>query len=122
MCLDSASMIVRDATKIGYKVMLNHVFEYEFPIRGGRVASKVWLMAKSPDAVIYMTNKRKDDEYDSGFHIFRTLEGAEKYLAKEYTSSLAVVVKVEYRAVVAEGKQYGSRVDVAQMMKIVGKV
>jgi hypothetical protein len=125
MCLDSASLLGVKPL-VGYKVMkyddLSNTYIPAIQRGNGMIANR-WYMCSNPDEMIEMENNRKRAFYESGFHIFKTLSGAKSHLAREYTyTSNAVVVKVEYRTVVATGKQYRIAVDVAQMMKIIGKV
>lgn len=124
MCLDSASLLGVKPL-VGYKVMKYDDYSKSYTPavqRGNGMFADKWYMCTNPDEQIQMENNRKLAFYHSGFHIFKTLSGAKSHLYKEYIYGNAVVVKVEYRAVVATGKQYRLAVDVAQMMKIVGKV
>ena len=126
MCLDT---IKRKTSKPGKKVFVGYkvfgkkgemlLFRNQKLIKNrkrySRVARNKWLKAYKVLIEGYWNkNKKRNDWYWSGFHVFKTLNGAKKW--EKYCGG--VIKKVEYRGKRTEGWQDGCRVDVADEMFI----
>ena len=114
MCLNEVTYRKEDEKfKIGYKFFR--------PSFDGYGIIDFFMHHHREIGTLYKEISRKrltgDINYETGFHIFKTKRGA---LA--YRNDIDALYKVEYRDVVAEGFDNGSKVVVAKQMRIIKKV
>lgn len=121
MCLDK--LTYKEEPKIGYKSFSKRVGE-RITYHPAYINNHAW-----PDGFkrgVWYVDQKTDLEigslgYPAGFHLFKTITGA-----TTYKCSSDVVCKIEYMAVVAEGKQYAKgsyyKTLVAKMMRIIEEV
>lgn len=100
MCLH-ANIVIQEPTdeiRVGYKV--GCVTGEKF-VTGDRHATfdfNTWITDCN---TIQIINEETEELYPCGFHIFKDLKDAQKYKIPQ-----EIIVKVEYRKVVASGQQY----------------
>jgi len=131
MCLNTKNQkfkpIAQKHPVIRYKIfrMVDHTpvfahFKYKHPEMSSLSLIGVWLKAKTVTLYVddlYIKNKA----YQSGFHVFKTLETATDYMRENYSSSVVCIFKVLCKNVHTEGEQYDYTVQVADEMKVISK-
>lgn len=95
MCLHD---FVPPAEKTGYKLFLKTSIGYASPFVGfASYELGKWYTDHNTNTIAASSGER----YPAGFHIFKTLQSAKKYLP-----NYGVVVKVKYRHVLCKGRNY----------------
>lgn len=123
MCLHVCSDFntKNDDIILGYKVFRY----YEGNIRPELWGDKKYELGKIYTATnkkIHLYGKHEGLTYDSGFHIFKTIEGAIDWIEEASWKSIYEVHGWDIRAKGKQGKTKFYRVDVCKKMRIIKKV
>ena len=130
MCLDRLDPTIKRKSGKGYKVVSKRDGKYlsEFLHPDGRGASckfkfpvGKWVTDKNTDIIVVFAGDGAS--YPSGFHIFKTKRAAERWgLGFDFLPYRLVIIKVEYKDVVATGKLNGLSAVVARQLINKGEV
>jgi hypothetical protein len=124
MCLSVVNSIGNSKIYVGYKYF-DDVYRYDTEGRKLKGIKSVMTPFRYITLNIGEWYKSEDNytikasnyqEYPAGYHIFPTKRIAER---SEYSGKL---YKVEYKDILAEGEESGSKVIIARHMRVVSKV